>query len=415
MIKKVSIIITAFCLFPSLLNAQTPELELPDGFEASLFLDANYSGRHLAVRNNGDVYMSTRARENSGNIIAMRDTDNDGVADQVESFSNINGTGIEFYNGILYTSDNTTVYRFHFEGDELVPSSEPEVVASGFIATQQHGEKAFTFDTRGNIYVGVGAPSNACMREARTLGSPGMQPCPLLERYAGIWRFDANELDQDQVRDGELYATGIRNLVGLDWNFAQDALFFLQHGRDQLDVLFPQYYGARDNAYRTAEEFLKVEEAGQVFGWPYTYYDALKGERMQMPEYGGNGQNLARDQYPDPVIAFPGHWAPNEVLFYTGGMFPERYRNGAFIAFHGSWNRAPVVQDGFNVAFVPGDSESMDSNYQIFADGFRGDTDGFTSAARPVGIAQGLDGSLFISDSLQGKVWKITYDNSLGQ
>jgi len=414
MIKSLKIF-SILCLLPSLAFAQVPQLQLPDGFEATLFLDNSYAGRHLAVRNNGDVYMSTRSRENTGNIIAMRDTDNDGVADQVESFSNINGTGLEFYNGMLYASDNTTVYRFHFEGDELVPAGLPEIVVSGFIMEQQHADKAFTFDNRGNIYIGVGAPSNACMREARTPGSPGMQPCPLLERYGGIWRFDANELGQDQVRDGEVYATGIRNVVALDWNSAQDALFFLQHGRDQLDILFPQFYGPRDNAFRTAEEFLKVEEAGQTFGWPYTYYDALRDERMQNPEYGGNGQNLARNQYPEPIIAFPAHWAPNEILFYTGGMFPESYRNGAFIAFHGSWNRAPVVQDGFNVTFVSGNREAMDDNYQIFADGFRGDTDGFSSAARPVGLAQGIDGSLYVSDSVEGKIWKITYDNSLGQ
>lgn len=408
-------VLAALCLLPSIAFAQTPNLILPDGFEASLFLDESYSGRHLAVRNNGDVYMSTRSRENSGNIVAMRDTDNDGIADQIENFSDINGTGIEFYNGMLYASDNTTVYRFHFEGDELVPTAEPEVVVSGFIMEQQHGEKAFTFDGRGNIYVGVGAPSNACMRESRTAGSPGMQPCPLLERYAGIWRFNANTLNQDQMRDGELYATGIRNVVALDWNSSQDALFFLQHGRDQLDIMFPEFYGPRDNALRTAEEFLKVKEAGQVFGWPYTYYDALRDERMQNPEYGGNGQNLARGQYPEPVIAFPGHWAPNEILFYTGGMFPDSYRNGAFIAFHGSWNRAPVVQDGFNVVFVPENNETMDDIYQIFADGFRGETDGFTSATRPVGLAQGIDGSLFIADSVDGKIWKITFDNTLGK
>lgn len=414
---RISKAIIAVCLFPSLLSAQTPTLELPDGFEASLFLDAgSYAGRHLAVRGNGDVYLSTRARDDSdGNIIAMRDTNNDGVADQVVNFSDINGTGIEFHNGMLYASDNTTVYRFHFNGNELAPSSEPEIIVSGFTNEQQHGDKAFTFDNAGNIYVAVGAPSNACMREARTMGSPGMRPCPVLERHGGIWRFNADGLNQDQS-DGVVYATGIRNTVALSWNDGHGALYFLQHGRDQLDTLFPEYYNARDNALRTGEEFLKVSSEGQVFGWPFTYYDNLRQERMLNPEYGGNGQTAATEgQYAEPIISFPAHWAPNELIFYTGDMFPESYQDGAFVAFHGSWNRAPIVQDGFNVAFIPGDDEEMASIFQIFAEGFRGDTDGFTSDARPVGLAQGTDGSLYISDSVNGRIWKITYNKNLMQ
>lgn len=412
-ISKVAILST----LSSLCLSQTPGLQLPDGFEATLFLDGTYSGRHLAARDNGDLYMSTLPRNGEdGFILAMRDTDNDGVADRIERFSTIGGTGLEFHNGMLYASDSTTIYRFHFEGNELLPSSGPEIVVSGFTPERQHAEKPFTFDEAGNIYVTVGAPSNACQTESRTPGSPGMQPCPILERHGGIWRFDADELGQDQVQDGERYATGIRNAVALSWNTQHDALYFLQHGRDQLDALWPEFYGPRDNALRTAEEFLKVSEAGQVFGWPYTYYDALRQQRMIGPEYGGDGRTPApAGQFPEPIIAFPGHWAPNEILFYTGDMFPESYRNGAFIAFHGSWNRAPLVQDGFNVSFVPGDAGSMQDHYRIFADGFRGNTDGFTSAARPVGLAQGADGALYISDSVNGKIWKITYDDSLGR
>ncbi len=109
-------------------------------------------------------------------------------------------------------------------------------------------------------------------------------------------------------------------------------------------------------------------------------------------------------------MAFPGHWAPDGLLFYTGEMFPESYRGGAFIAFHGSWNRAPLPQGGYKVVFVPFAGDEPAGSYEVFADGFAGENVGPRSALhRPMGLAQGPDGSLYITDDRRGRIWRVFY------
>lgn len=421
---KILQIIIFFCLgFSFASHAADDDLVLPDGFKATVFHEGVGRGRHIAIRDNGDVYMSSRppfGPPGAGKkvaIVAMRDTDGDGKADITESFSDIEGTGLRFYKGMLYASDNTTVYRFKFNGNELVPSGGPEVVISGFGAERQHADKPFTFDDDGHIYVNVGAPSNACQTQPRTPGSSGQQPCELLEKFGGIWRFDADKTGQTQAADGVRYATGLRNSIALTWNLQHDALYVVQHGRDQLDTLWPDYYKARDNALRTAEEMVVIRKQGTELGWPYTYYDVLRDERMIAPEYGGDGKTPSpKGKYPDPVIAFPAHWAPNDIVFYHGTAFPKKYQGGAFVAFHGSWNRAPLPQAGFKVIFAPANDKQVHGFYKIFADGFAGDpssesNQGFSFGKyKPVGLAVGPDGALYISDSKKGRIWRITFD-----
>ena len=386
-------------------------LTLPDGFRASVVADSIGYARHVTVDEDGDIYVVLREPQNGNGIAALRDQDNDGVAEQIEYFSEFTDTGIQLYNDYLYVSTATSVHRYDMSGGELVPQSEPETVISGFPEQNSHEAKSFTFDESGNIYVNVGAPSNACQQESRSKGSPGMDPCPQLERQAGIWRFSADSLNQTQTDDGQRYATGIRNAVALDWNRTTDHLYVVQHGRDQLNTLWPEYYTAEDNAALPAEEFFLVEE-GDNFGWPYAYYDWKKEQKMVMPEYGGDGETPVEEgKYEDPIMGFPGHWAPNDLLFYTHNHFPQRYMNGAFIAFHGSWNRAPEPQEGYKVVFVPFDGETPSGDFEEFATGFPGtDSPGpGTAEYRPMGLAQGPDGTLFITDSQKGKIWRIVY------
>ena len=114
---------------------------------------------------------------------------------------------------------------------------------------------------------------------------------------------------------------------------------------------------------------------GDNAGWPYIYYDQIQKKQILMPEYGGDGKKTADKKYLDPVMAFPGHMAPNDLLFYTGNQFPEKYKNGAFIAFHGSWNRSPEPQAGYFVVFVPFENGKPTGNWEVFADGFAGAKD----------------------------------------
>jgi glucose/arabinose dehydrogenase len=149
---------------------------------------------------------------------------------------------------------------------------------------------------------------------------------------------------------------------------------------------------------------------GDDFGWPYCYYDGQQRKKVLAPEYGGDGTQVGRcAQARAPLVAFPAHWAPMAVLFYTGRQFPARYREGAFVSFHGSWNRAPLPQQGYRVAFAPAPGGRFDGSHETFAGEF--DTRGGSGAAprRPVGLAQGPDGSLYVTDDARGRIWKIVY------
>jgi glucose/arabinose dehydrogenase len=138
------------------------------------------------------------------------------------------------------------------------------------------------------------------------------------------------------MKDAHHYATGIRNSVALEWNNAINELYVVMHGRDQLSQFFPEIYSDEMNAELPSEEFLLVKD-GSDFGWPYCYYDHLKEKKVLAPEYGGDGEITGRcEEKDDPILGFPGHLAPNDLIFYTGDQFPAKYKNGAFIAFHGS-------------------------------------------------------------------------------
>jgi glucose/arabinose dehydrogenase len=304
------------------------------------------------------------------------------------------------------------VVRYPTDAGSLTPEGAPETIASGFPEQNEHRVKTITFDDAGHLYVNVGAPSNACMEQHRTPGSAGMDPCPQREWHAGVWRFQADRPGQTQREDGHHYATGTRNLVALRWNDDAGSLYAVQHGRDQLSGFWPERFDAAANAELPAEEFIQIAE-GDDFGWPYCYYDTARGKKVLAPEYGGDGEEQGRcAEKKDPILAFPAHMAPNDLIFYTGEQFPESYRGGAFVAFHGSWNRAPLPQKGYFVAFVPFADGKPSGEWSIFADGFAGlaeVAEPGNAAHRPCGLAQGPDGSLYVSDSVQGTIWRIRY------
>lgn len=392
-------------------NSQSNGLFLPKGFSAVVVADSIGPGRHIAVNTNGDIYISLGRLKNGKGLVALRDTNNDGKADIIKYFGSFSGTGIGIYNGYLYFSSDTTVMRYKLNPGELLPNSNYEVVARGFQINRQHGAKSFTFDNDGNLYVNVGAPSNACQSPDRTLHTPGTYPCPLLLQFGGIWRFDANKTGQDQMKDGYRYATGLRNCVALRWNPTANHLYAVQHGRDQLHELWPEYYTEDQGVHLPAEEFFQLKD-GSDCGWPYTYFDDSKNMKMLAPEYGGDGKIEDKDGKEKPLMAFPAHYAPNDLLFYGGSQFPERYKNGAFIAFHGSWNRAPQEQKGYNVVFVPFFKDLPSAKWEVFADNFAGVPvihSPNDAKHRPCGLAQGPDGSLYVVEDIRGTIWKIMY------
>ncbi len=411
-------LISGFFIWIQSTNGQTAiqkdnaGLTLPTSFSARIVADKLGSGRHIVVKSNGDVYLALHNLHNGKGIVALHDNDGDGKADIIKYFANTLTTGIDISEGFLYYSNFNEVIRVPLPENELVPAGEPVVIATGFEKQNQHQDKTFALDGSGNLYVNVGAPSNACQVVDRTPGSPGIDPCPQLERHAGIWKFKADQPGQQQVTDGHRYASGIRNSVAIAWNNTNNKLYVVQHGRDQLAQFYPDLYNDQQGAELPAEEFFMVED-GDFFGWPYCYYDQFKKQKILAPEYGGDAKATGRcDKAKSPIMAFPGHLAPNDLLFYQGKMFPERYKNGAFIAFHGSWNRSPLEQKGYFVAFVPFKNGMPSGEMETFADGFAGTKTVKSpndATYRPMGLAEGPDGSIYVSDSEEGRVWKITY------
>ncbi|WP_121354590.1 PQQ-dependent sugar dehydrogenase [Flavisolibacter nicotianae] len=410
--KKVLFLMVAFALAAAG-SAQKPttdvSISLPAGFSSTVMAKSLGRARHLAVNSNGDIYVRLERLKNGNGILRLRDKNGDGKIDDTTGFGNYVGTGIALKGGYLYASSNTGVFRYKMNGTEP-DVAHPETIVKDLVDRGQHNSKSITLDNAGNLYVNIGAPSNACQGQDRVTGAPGQDPCPLLEIAGGIWQFKADKQNQSYA-EGVRYATGIRNVVGLDWNTATNTLFAMQHGRDGLQdyKIFPDSIAVE----LPAEEMLEVSKAGDNFGWPYCFYNQFEAKKVLNPEYGGDGKKVGRcaDVKP-PVIGFPGHMAPNGLLFYTGSQFPDRYKNGAFVAFHGSWNRTPLNQKGFFVVFVPFKDGKPSGDWEVFANGFAG-KENITSPGqavyRPCGLAQGPDGSLYVSDDVKGTIWKISY------
>lgn len=393
-------------------EADAAGLVLPAGFQARVFADSLGHGRHMATRANGDLYLRLGTPEGGLSLVALRDSNGDGQADQRLYFGEYpGGTGIAIQEDYLYFSTNEAVYRQKLEDEDLLPSGPVERIL--LLPSQaQHAAKPLAFDGQGNMYVTIGAPSNACQDPDRSAGTPGQDPCPLLDSSGGIWRFSASVAEQ-RLADGQRYATGIRHAVGISWNEELDRLYAMQHGRDQLHEFWPALYSEKESAEMPAEEFLAIEE-GDDFGWPYCYYDWKRKQKILGPEYGGNADSIGRcGEAKRPLMGFPGHWAPNALLFYQGQNFPVSYRGGAFIAFHGSWNRAPFPQQGYRVVFVPFSGQEPLSGYNSFATGFAGEGDQPQSPGsadyRPCGLALSPEGFLYVVDSKQGRIWQIFY------
>ena len=332
-------------------------------------------------------------------------------------FGNYGGTGVMLYKGYLYTASNSEIFRYKLDANEqVIDTNARETIVTGLLDKGTHETKSIMMDDAGNMYIPIGCPLNSCQQEDRKRGSMGIPGCPLLEISGGVWQFKPDKLNQTYA-DGIRYATGLRNVVAVDWNRQTNQLYVMQHGRDQLNSIFPDLFDQKQNAEIPAECMYALKK-GDDAGWPFIYYDPLKQKKMLAPEYGGDGKVEGSSEYIDPVVAFPAHMAPNDILFYTGNQFPPRYKNGAFIAFHGSWNRGPEPQAGYFVAFQPFKNGKPEGKWEIFADGFSGSPEKTASGRadhRPCGLAQGPDGSLYVTDDTKGAIYKITYRKSTAE
>lgn len=400
-------------------------ITLPPGFCASIFADSLGRTRYVTVAPNGDVYVAidgTRqppqgqaAPPPRAAFIALRDTNNDGRADVIERFGTRGNTGIAWHNGYLYLDEGERIVRYRSPSGQLVPTTAPEVIVHGMPLNPGHRARNFAIAGDGSLYVNIGSATNSCQVRDRALESPGIDPCTELVTRAGIWKFDANRLNQS-FTPAARYATGVRNGTGMDFD-ANGQLYAMTHGRDQFKENWPRVYA--DSLYGThnpAEKMLRVNQ-GDDFGWPYCYYSVVVNRLVTSPEYGGDGVKTDRcGSRESPAAVYPAHWAPLDLHFYRGTSFPAKYRGGAFISFHGSWNRAPGMQAGGKIVFQPFASNAPTGAYEVFADGFAGvpqaEIRPNTARHRPVGIATAPDGSLYISDDAGGRIYRVFYRGS---
>ncbi len=411
-------------------------LKLQPGFCAAVFADSLPGPRRIAVAANGDVFVAATGGRGGagGGIIALRELNRSGRADTREQFATgFRSNEIALFDGYLYaessplgrpggapgdTTLRIAIVRYALKAGSLTPSGAPDTIIQNIPFNPGHTSRNFAIANDGSLYLNIGSATNACQAKDRVPREPGINPCVELETRAGIWKFDARKTHQTPSAANH-FARGIRNAVGIAINPADGKLWTTQHGRDDLASWYKQLgmdsvAAIKYNAENPAEELMQVIE-GDDFGWPYCYYSVVEKHLVQAPEYGGDGKKVEQcANRKEPAAVLPGHWAPNGLQFYTGSAFPAKYKNGAFIAFHGSWNRAPEKQGGFNVVFQPLSNGRASGPYEVFADNFApsiggGRANAPRTEARPTATAQAPDGSLYVVSDNNGRIYKIIY------
>ena len=393
----VALVFTAACRqndHPAAGNGCDASLKLPDGFCAKIVADTVGHARQIAVRTNGDIFVARlTSRRDSGGVSAIR-------GDTVAKF----GTGAT--HGLVLASDSSLyistaheVLHYRFAKSDLTPFKRVDTIVTG-LPSGPVPSHTLAFDSRGGLLVNVSATGVGCEKRS---------PCPDLATTAGIWRFDTGKKNQT-MKDGARIATGLRDAIAIAVDPRDSSIYAVTHGPDSLHERYPAI-DAFTAATHPADEMVRVASVRADYGWPYCYYDVVAGTRVQSPEYGGDGKAVGNcDRLIRPVAAFPAHWEPMSLLFPRGTRFPAKYASGAFVAFHGSAHRDPVPEDGYVVVFVPFKNGVPTMAFETFADGFAGPMKSPTGAQhRPVGLAQGADGSLYLSDDKGGRIWKITY------
>ena len=351
---------------PLVLSATTTALALPldkiklsPGFQISVFADNVPNAREMALGNEGTLFVGTREK---GKVYALQYR-NDRAGKVFTLASGLNmPSGVAFRDGALYVAEVSRILRFDGIEARLADPPKPVIVSDKLPGESHHGWKFIAFGPDGWLYVPVGAPCNVCEPDARHANIMRMKP-------------DGSSL--------EVYARGVRNSVGFDWDPATKALWFTDNGRDMLGDDIPSCklnYAPKQDMH---------------FGFPYCHQGDIAD-----PEFGAKRQC---GEFTPPAAKLGPHVAPLGMRFYTGSMFPAEYRNNIFIAEHGSWNRSKKI--GYRVKRVVVENSKV-VRQEVFAEGW---LQGENNWGRPADVLVMPDGALLVSDDQAGVIYRISY------
>lgn len=347
------------------------KLYVPKGFKVSVFAEGGFTyPRWMALAPNGDVFVAD-SRANS--VIVLRDKNKDGVAEERFVWSNklSQPFGMAFHKEWFYVANTDSIVRFKYSPGQMVASGEPEKIveltAGGY---NQHWTRNIIFSPDGKrMFVSIGSASNVSVEADR--------------RRAAISVYDP------EGKNHRIYASGLRNPIGLAWNPKTGELWTAVNERDGMgDDLVPDYVTS-------------VKEGG-FYGWPFSYI----GQNEEPRRKGENPELVKRAIVPDVLIT--SHSAALGIVFYTGKSFPREYRGDAFVALHGSWNRQKLT--GYKVIRIRFRGGKLVGNaYEDFVSGWLPDENSNEVWGRPVGLLVAGDGSLLITDDGAKKIWRVSY------
>ncbi|MCP1337664.1 PQQ-dependent sugar dehydrogenase [Futiania mangrovi] len=364
----------ALAIVPAAASAATPEqvasLRLPDGFKAELFAEVP-GAREMAVMDDGrTIFVSTRGET----VWRLDDVDGDGRPDARTAVITDGKMphGIDIGpDGRLYVVETHRVRRFALSETWPREPGPGEMLHEGLIDRRHHGWRAAEFGPDGLLYAAVGAPCNICAVEGLA---------------ATLVRFDPRTWEPETI------ARGVRNSVGFDWHPETGVLHFTDNGGDNMGDHIPP------------DELNRLDAPGQHFGFPFVWGKAEK----PYPQFA---DATPPEGTVTPLAEIEAHAGALGMVFYTGAMFPEEYRNDAFIALQGSWNRDPMDPSGYQLLRARFSADGGFERLEIFADGFLAGQSSRTAWGKPAQLALLPDGSLLIGDDYAGAIYRIFHEN----
>lgn len=340
------------------------QVNLPEGFAIEVYAEVE-DARSMVMSPGGVLFVGSK--KSKGSVHAIVDTDGDHKADKrwtIDTDLEM-PNGVAFKDGDLYVAEVSRILKYPNIEASLQTPPEPEIINDDYPTETHHGWKYIAFGPDGKLYVPVGAPCNICEPD---------------EIFATITRLNTDGSGR------EIFAKGIRNTVGFTWHPTTKELWFTDNGRDMMGDEVPYC------------ELNYAPEPGMHFGYPYCHQGDVKD-----PEFG---DKRPCSDFVAPADKLGPHVAPLGLKFYTGTMFPEKFRGQLFVAEHGSWNRSKKI--GYNVSLVTMDGSNKVSGHEVFASGWLDDAKQ-DAWGRPVDVLPLEDGSMLVSDDKANVIYRISY------